>query len=1102
MLENIVGFSIRFKAIVILACLGLVVAGVISYLQLPIEAFPDVLNQNVQVITQIPGQASQDVERMVTIPLEKEFTGIPKVIQSRSISEFGLSVVYLTFDDNVDGYWARAQTLEKIGTADIPAGIAPSLAPMSAVTGEILRYEVTSPTLNLTEMRTLQDWTLEKQFRSVPGIADVSGYGGLVKTIEVGVDPLKLYTYGIPIRSLADTLSNAGVSTGGNMIDWPNQSFVVRSDGEVKSLDDLRDVGIIQRGSTAIRVRDVAKVFDSFAPIRGVVGRDDRDQIVQGIVLLRKDDNPVVTGHLLRDKIKELNGGTLLPEGVKLKKYYDRMELVSKTTNTVGHNLLEGIFLVVLVLFLFLQNLPATLLVTAVVPLSLLFAFFMMKMSHTPANLISLGSLDFGIIIDGALIIVEYVLVQTALLKSRTEEVIQKSVTEIVRSVFFSMCMIILAYLPIFTLERVEGRMFNPLAWTISYALLGALIISLTLIPTLLPWVLELSEKKLQKSKLPPEGVISKIQFKVKDGWKGMLIKAGFNKDLAANGPYVPAPHDPLHSDASHDEHEPAWLTRLRKRYLAFMHAKVFHEPKRVLLVATGVAALGVIIFMFSGSEFIPELDEGALWIRASFPHSSSLNEGIVLARQVRKMVKQNEEVRTVVSQLGGPEDGTDPNLFDNCEFFVDLKPKEEWTRFHDREQLMEEMRKQFLSMPGVSFNISQPIADNVEEAISGVKGKNAIKFYGPDLAELQQLSDSTQKLLHSVPGVVDIGEVASMPMVPQLTIRINRARVAQAGVALQDINDLIEIAIGGKKTTVIYDGETKINVIVRADERYRSRIDQIKKLPVPMPNGKATQLESLADISLKPGPLVINRESGFRRVGVKFNVEGRDLGTVMKEVMSSLDHLKIPSGYSMQVGGESENQKRAMKRLSMILPATAGLLGILLFILFARLDWVLKILGCLFLSTTGSVALLFLRGIPFSVPAAVGILVLFGLMALDSVALTSAYAKWLELGQSKQRAIEKACGERFRPILMTSCLAGLGLLPAAISHGIGAETQRPLATAVLGGIFTGLPMVLFLLPVLLGQEFKNPLNSAWVRNAFDQLGRIVAKRLHQRGQS
>jgi cobalt-zinc-cadmium resistance protein CzcA len=1019
MLDNLIGFSLKFKAIVILGTLAIFFGGVLAYLKLPIEAFPDVLNQSVQVISQVPGQAAQDVERMVTIPLENEFSGIPKVIQSRSISEFGLSVIFLTFDDDVDGYWARAQTSEKITTADIPSNVTPSLAPMTAATGEILRYEVTSPNLGMTDLRTLEDWTLEKQFRSVPGIADVSGYGGLVKTVEVAVDPLKLYTYGISIRNLADTLAGAGTSTGGNMIDWPNQSFVVRSDGEVKSLDDLRDVGITQRGSTAIRVRDIGRVFDSNAPIRGVVGRDDRDQIVQGIVLLRKGDNPVTTGELLKEKVHQLNHSTILPEGVKVKTYYDRMELVKKTMNTVGHNLLEGILLVIAVLYLFLQSWPATLLVTAVVPLSLFFAFLMMKLANTPANLISLGSMDFGIIIDGALIIVEYVLVQSFMLKNRSEEFIQKSVSEIVRSVFFSMCMIILAYLPIFTLERVEGKMFSPIAWTVSFALLGSLLMSLTFIPTMLPWILSFQAK-----------------------------------------------HE--------NSHEPNWLAKWRAWYERFLREQVFAKSKRVFQITALVGVLGAICFVYSGSEFIPELDEGALWVRASFPHSTSLTEGIGLARKIRLIIKSNEEVRTVVSQLGGPEDGTDPNLFDNCEFFVDLKPKEEWKRFHhEREELAESLRKQFEALPGISFNVSQPIADNVEEAISGVKGKNAIKFYGPDLAVLAQLSDQTQKLLQKIPGAVDIGEVASMPMVPQLTIRLDRARVAQAGVALQDINDLIEIAIGGKKTTVIYDGETKVNVIVRADERFRSMIDQIKKLPVSMPNGKATQLENLAEISLKPGPLVINHESGYRRVGVKFNVEGRDLAAVIKDVKASLATLKIPAGYLMQIGGESENQSRAMQRLLMILPATAVLLGILLFILFARVDWAIKILGTLLLSTTGSVFLLFLRGIPFSVPAAVGLLVLFGLMALNGVALTSSFAKFLASGETSQPAIEKACSERFRPILMTSILAGLGLLPAAVSHGIGAETQRPLATAVLGGIVTGLPMILFVLPILLRSHQK-----------------------------
>ncbi len=1023
MLNSIIGFSLRFKAIVIIAVLGIIVGGIASYLKLPIEAFPDVLNQSVQVITQVPGQAAQDVERMVTTPLENEFAGIPKVIQSRSVTEFGLSVINLTFDDDVDGYWARTQTNEKIATADIPQGITPNLAPMSSVTGEILRYEISSPNKTLTELRTLEDWTLEKQIRQVPGIADVSGYGGLVKTIEVAADPLRLNTYGLSIRNFADTLTNAGTNAGGNMINWPNQSFVVRSDGEVKSLDDLRNIGLTQRGSTSIKLKDIASVFESHAPIRGVVGRDEKDQIVQGIALLRKGDNPVTTGQLLNEKLKDINSSNLLPEGVKVKKYYDRTDLVNRTLKTVAHNLLEGIILVVVILFLFLQDWAATLIITFVVPLSLFFAFIMMKLTKTPANLISLGALDFGIIIDGALIIVEFVLLQSAIHNDITPKFIQKSVTQIIRSVFFSMCMIITAYLPIFTLERVEGKMFGPLAWTICFALLGALLASLTFIPALLPTILEISHKK--------------------------------------NG----------HTRSGHNEdaHEPKWFLKIKTKYEHFLKNVIFRNSKKVYLSFAGLGIVGLIIFILSGTEFIPELDEGALWIRATYPHSTSLEEGVKLSRKIRLLLRSNPEIKTAVSQLGGPEDGTDPNLFDNCEFFVDLKPKEEWTRFgHEKEKLIEHIRSQLDTLPGIDFNISQPIADNVEEAISGAKGKNVVKIYGKDIKVLSEISNQIQTTLHKVPGIVDLGEVSSMPMVPQLTIRLDRSRVAQSGVLLQDINDLIEIAVGGKKTAVIYDGETKINVVVRAAEHYRSTIEQIKKLPVPLPNNKSTELQNLADIKFQPGPLVINHEEGYRRLGVKFNVQDRDLGSVVKDVQSELKKLKLPTGYFLKIGGEFENQTRAMQRLIVVVPATAVLIGLLLFMLFSRIDWVLKILFSLLLSTTGSIILLFIRGISFSVPAAVGILVLFGVISLGCVTLTSLFAGFLNEGDSLQVAIEKATSSRLRAILMLGILAAIGLFPAALSHGMGAETQRPLATAVIGGIFTGIPVVLFLLPLLL----------------------------------
>lgn len=1014
MVKAIVSSCIQFRALVAMTTAALAIGGVWAYTNLPIEAFPDVLNQVVQVITQAPGQSAQDVERMVTVPLEREFTGIPKLIQMRSISEFGLSVIYLYFDDDVDGYWARTQTNEKLMIADLPDGMQSQLAPMASVTGEILRYEVSGPSLSSMELRTLQDWTLEKQFRSVAGVADVVGYGGLHKVIEVAVDPLKISTFGLPIATIASVVAASGKNAGGNLMDWPNQSFVVRSDGELKSLGDLENVGVLQRGSSFIRLKDIARVSVSHAPIRGVVGRDDRDSIVQGIVLLRKGDNPILTGRRVNEKLAQLNNSTLLPPGVTLKKYYDRMELVAKTTATVGRNLLEGVLLVCILLFLFLNNLRATLVVASIVPLSMAFAFLMMIWKGTPANMVSLGSIDFGIIIDGALIIVEYTLVRYALTKDRSDAAVSQSVSEIVRSVIFSMAMIILAYLPIFTLQRVEGKMFGPLAWTICFALLGALVVSVTFVPGMLPLVLK-----------------------------------GTNPD---------------------HEHEPGWITRLKAHYMRWLDVFLDH-PRRAVAIAIGLGVAGFVVFYFSGSEFLPELDEGALWIRATFPHSASLERGSELARKIRQTLKQNPEVRTVVSQLGGPEDGTDPNLFDNCEFFVDLKSKEEWSRFsHSHGKFIAHVRKQLTAFPGIGFNVSQPIADNVAEAVTGLKGKNAIKLFGPDLDVLQELTEKISKVLRTVKGVVDVGPVAQMPMSPQVTIRVDRAKVAQLGMSLQDINDLVEIAVGGKKTAVMFDGEKRFDVVVRAENRYRSSLDDIKRLPIPLPGGKFTTLDRIADISLKEGPLVIHREQGFRRTGVKYDIQGRDLGSATKEILAKLETVEMPQGYMRTLNGEYENQKRAMTRLSLVIPLTIFGLAVLLFMLFMRGDFVSAILIHLHLSITGSIFLLFLRGIPISVPAAVGLLVLFGLGTLDSVALGSTLAKHLrdKPKGSLKEAIKETLSRRFRPILMTSSLAGFGLLPAALSHGIGAETQKPLATAVIGGIFTGLPLVLFVLPALL----------------------------------
>lgn len=1023
MLKGLIRFALRQRLVVFLGTFGLLIAGLWAFSRLPIEAFPDVLNELVQVITLAPGQSAEDIERKITVPLEREFSGIPKVIQTRSISEFGLSVIYLYFDDTADKYWARSQVVEKMAVAELPTGVQAQLAPMAAATGEVLRYQLSGAGYSTTQLRTLQDWTLEKQFRAVPGIADVVGFGGKVRTWDVVVDPLKLATFGLTIRQVSDALANSNANAGGNMISWPSQSFVIRSIGEYRGMDDIGEVGVTQAGNTTIRIRDVAQIRESAAPVRGVVGRDDKDDVVQGIVLLRKGENPVSVGRLLHEKLAKLNRSSLLPEGVQLEVFYDRMRLVAKTTRTVGLNLLEGLVLVGVVLFFTLRHGPATVLVCAVVPLSLLFAFVLMIFTHTPANLISLGAIDFGIIVDGAVIIVEYVLarLQSAHAATRpwseTLKLLEESVAAVVQPVFFSMVIIVLAYLPILTLQQVEGKMFSPLAKTICFALLGALLLSLTLVPAVL---------------------------------------YGIAKRTIGQ--------------QSSEPHEPQWLEHLRARYLKWLGVVLDH-PKRLWISTAAVLAAGVVCFAVSGTEFLPELDEGALWIRARFPHSMSLEQGVQMARQIRQTVRSFDEVSTVVSQLGGPEDGTDPNLFDNCEFLLDLKPKEKWKRFgHERQRLQNALRLELEKIPGVDFNISQPIADNVEEAISGVKGKNAAKIFGQDLNVLNGIADELVKEISSVRGTVGVAPISTTPMVPHLTVRLDRVKVAQAGLTLQDVNDLVEIAVGGKGVTQVYDGETRVEVVVRAAESFRRTLSDIRNLPIPLQGGKTTRLERLASVSMVQAPQVISREQGFRRVGVKFDVEGRDLGSTMKEILKKAQEVKLPPGYFVEWGGEYQNQKRSMARLMVVLPLTVVAIAVLLFIFFEDLYVVGATLCTLAVAMVGSIVLLLLRGIPFSVSAAVGLLALLGVMALNNVTLVSAF-----LDETHQHAksrvrqwVVAACSSRFRSVVMTSVLAAIGLLPAAVSHGIGSETQKPLATAVIGGMVTGLPAVLLVLPALL----------------------------------
>ncbi len=1011
MLESIVKSSIKQRLVVLLGVVTLLALGISSYLHLPIEAFPDVLNQTVQVITQFPGQSADEIERKITIPLEREFTGIPRVAQSRSVSEFGLSVIYLYFEDGVDRYWARSQTIEKIGTVEIPPGVQPSLAPLASVTGEVLRYEVKGSGFNTTQLRTVQDWILEKQFRMVPGVADVISYGGKVRTWAVIIDPSKLAYYGISPKQIAEAVTASNQNAGGDLINWPNQSFVVRSQGQYLSLDDLGHVGIVKKGNTLIRVKDVATVTESFAPQKGIVGRDDKDDIVQGIVLLRKGENPVEVGRAIEKKVHELKTTSLLPAGVSLQVYYNRLELVTRTTSTVGKNLLEGFLLVLVVLFFFLRSWPATLLVSSVVPLSLCFAFCIILATGTPANLISLGAIDFGIMVDGAVIIVEYLLEYYSE-KRAVFASIQDKIIEVVKPVFVSMVIVIVAYLPIFTLQSVEGKMFSPLAFTISFALIGALLLSLTLIPTLMPAV--------------------------------------------------------IRHTMAHPHVDPEWLIKTKNGYLHLMD-QLLESPRRVTFIFGPVLGLGIFVAMISGSEFIPELDEGALWIRASYPHSLNFKEGVKLSHQIRKVLRENEEVKTVVSQLGGPEDGQDPNLFDNCEFFVDIKPRPEWKRFgKDREHFAEHIRQQLKQFPGVFFNVSQPIADNVEEAVSGVKGKNAVKIYGADLKTLDEISEKLVKLIRSVPGTVDVARAAVMPKIPHLTIKVDRQKISQFGLTAQDVNDLIELSVGGKNLTFVFDGEIKIDVYIRAQTNFRSRVEDIQALPLALAGGARIRLDQIAKVTMEEAPQAIYRENGFRRIAVKFNIQGRDLGSTMKEILAAAKDFQTPPGYFLKWDGEYQNQKRATARLQIVLPSTVLIIGIILFILFSDLSLVGLILFTLLAAVSGSIILLYLRDIPISVSAAVGLLTLFGLVALDDITLASSLVRdpeKLKLGNLKAHILE-TCGKRFRPVFMNSILAALGLLPAALSHGVGSETQRPLATAVIGGILTGVPAVLLMFPV------------------------------------
>jgi cobalt-zinc-cadmium resistance protein CzcA len=1014
MINRLTIFALNQPFFLILLVVLFIISGIAAFRTLPVEAFPDVTDTQVQVITLYPGRASEEVEKQVTIPIEIGLGGIPHSVRLFSHTQFGLSFIVVTFDDAVDAYFTRQQVLERLRDVDLPPGVSPDLGPLATPIGEIFRYRLKSDNTNPTDLRTLQDWVVARQLKALPGIADVVTYGGFVKQFQVQPDPAKMRSHNVTLQQLFAALGRGSANAGGSYVEKGEQQYLIRGIGLLRSPDDIGQIVVTEHGGTPLLVKDISSVQVGSLPRQGVTGQDKEDDIVTGIVLMRKGENPSDVLKTLKGKIDALNSN-VLPRGVQIVTIYDRSWLIQTTLRTVFRNLAEGATLVAVVLVLFLGNFRAALIVAAIIPLSLLATFMGLTIRGIPANLLSLGAMDFGIIVDGAVIVVENIFRKlserahqgSAHSLKEIKSIILQASSEVGRPTFFSMLIIITAHIPIFTLQRQEGRIFAPMAWTVTSALVGSLLLSLTLVPLLCYFLLR-------------RGLSEKENFIV------IACKRIYHAALT-------------------------WALHYRKTVIA----------ASLVLLAASLATVP-----YLGSEFLPELNEGTMWVNANFPPGISVSETIRLAARVREIIGHYPIVRSVVSKAGRPEDGTDPKPINMMEFFVDLQPPEQWPAHFSKEDMIGQMDKELAALPGIEPSFSQPIRDNVLESISQIDGQIVIKVFGEDGGMLQDLA---RRILHLITPVRGVSRafIDRFGEIPQLQIGIDRARAARYGLNVADIQDVIETALGGKQATEIWEGEKKFPVAVRLSEDQR-RIDNINNILVDAPDGTRIPLEQLATVSVKSGSMNISREFGTRVMAIGVFIRDRDMGSLVAEMQDRVSRqVKLPSGYYVSWGGEFENQQRAMKRLAIILPVSVLLIFALLFNAFGSAKSALLILLNVPFAMIGGIFALLITDIPLSVSAAIGFIALFGQAVLNGVVMVSYFNQLRESGMRSFEAVLQGGLVRLRTVMMTALLAMFGLLPMALSHGIGSETQKPLAVVIIGGLMSATLLTLIVLPTL-----------------------------------
>lgn len=983
---------------------------------MPIEAFPDVTNTQIVIITQWNGRSAEEVERFVTTPIELAMSSVQKKSSVRSSTMFGLSIIKIIFDDNVDDAFARNQINNQIRSVTLPDGAAPEIQPPYGPTGEIYRYVLQSPKKDSRELLTLQTWVVDRALRGIPGVADINVFGGQQKIFELSIDPRKLEQYNLSTSQVYNAVNQGNLNVGGDVIEKNGQSYVVRGIGLLKTIQDIENVTIQNDHGNPILVKNVANVQESSLPRVGQAGFNNQNDVVAGTVVMRKGENPVEVLKLVKEKIEELND-KILPKDVKLVTFYNRENLMDFTTHTVMHNLIEGIILVTVFVFIFMADWRTTFIVSIIIPLSLLFAFLCLKLAGMSANLLSLGAVDFGIIIDGAVVMVEgiFVMLDHRAKKYGMERFnklakagwIKETGIGLGKAIFFSKLIIITSLLPIFSFQKVEGKMFSPLAYTLGFALLGALLFTLTLVPVLTHLLL--------------------------------------NKNVREK-------HNPFVN----------FWDRIVEKGFAF----TFRNKKITLFVA--LAILGITLFSakFLGTEFLPPLNEGSLWVTAEMPMSTALSESLKTTEELKKTLLSFPEVTGVLSQTGRSNDGTDPNGFGFVQFAVNLKPKEDWARKITMDGLIGEMDNKMKQYQGITFNYSQPISDNVAEAVAGFKAENGVKIYGDNLKVLDQYAKQIYDVIKNVSGVKEPGIIKNIGQ-PEVSVILDRNKMAQYGVNLADAQSVLETAFGGKTASELFEGERKFDIRIRYEKQYRKDENDIAQLMVPSQGGALIPLKEISEIQQDNGAAFIYRDNIKRFIGIKFSIRDRDLGSTIAEAQKKVAEIKLPEGYTIGWTGQFENQQRASKRLGQVVPISILMIFFLLFILFGNIKDSLLVLANVPFAMIGGIIALHLTGMNFGISAGVGFIALFGICIQNGVLLLSQFHQNIKTGMAVAEGILQGVKARTRPVVMTAMMASVGLLPAALSTGIGSESQKPLAIVIIGGLFTATVLTLLVFPII-----------------------------------